>query len=144
MPNHASGEDAFVLHVIDGDTIIAKMGSKIEHIRLLGIDAPELHDTKTGVAQCYSREARTALKKLISKKIIDIQRDTATKNRDIYGRLLRTAKIRGVDASEYLVRHGFARVYTRSPSGNQKALISLQKKSKFDRTGLWKYCGVGK
>lgn len=136
----AFAEQATVLRVIDGDTFVAVIGNKIEFVRLTGIDTPELRTNTSGVAQCYAVEARNELKKIISKKIITINRDNVTKNRDIYGRYLRQATYNNIDISEYLVMNGFSRVYTRSPSSNMPSLLALQKSAHQKRLGIWKSC----
>lgn len=140
FPTGVYADRSYVIHVIDGDTFIAKIGKKIEHIRIIGIDTPELHDPKTGVAQCYSREASSELRKLMYHKNVDVQKDTLTKNRDIYGRYLRIVNIGTLSISEHLVKNGFARVYTRSPASQLSVLLKRQDEAKKAHRGLWSSC----
>ncbi|MDO8572018.1 MAG: thermonuclease family protein, partial [bacterium] len=76
-------ESATVIRVYDGDTITIRIGKKIERIRLLGIDSPEVA-SKGKRAQCFANEARNALQKLVFKKDIFLTRDADDRNRDIY------------------------------------------------------------
>jgi micrococcal nuclease len=39
----ATDGKATVVRVIDGDTIVVRIGSRDENVRLLGIDTPETH-----------------------------------------------------------------------------------------------------
>jgi len=47
-----------VTHVVDGDTLHVRMGSRTERVRLIGIDAPER-------GARYSAQATTALHRLV-------------------------------------------------------------------------------
>lgn len=120
--------------------IIDTFGKKIEHVRFVGIDTPELHDSKSGVAQCYAKEARDEALRLLNHKTIDMERDPLTRNRDVYGRYLRVLKIGTLSISDHLIQNGFARVYTRSPASAFDRLKKLQEDAKKARKGLWKSC----
>lgn len=137
-------EVASVLRVIDGDTMVVRIGSRVEHIRLLGIDAPELKDRKSGVAQCFSHEARRKLKKLTHDKEITLVRDPQNKNRDTYGRLLRYV-LSGVtqkseSLNQQLVSTGFVRVYGRFEFEKKSEFIKQEKHARAQRFGLWGAC----
>jgi micrococcal nuclease len=77
-----------VTNVNDGDTVSIKVKSiagfplKIERVRLIGIDAPELRQEPWG------RSAKRHLKKLISESgwVVNVEFDA--EQRDKYGRLL--------------------------------------------------------
>ncbi|HET8863026.1 MAG TPA: thermonuclease family protein, partial [Solirubrobacterales bacterium] len=47
---------AFVTRVIDGDTIEARTGGKVEDVRLIGVDTPETVKPGTPV-QCFGPQA---------------------------------------------------------------------------------------
>ncbi len=140
LPYFADAKKGTVPSVTDGDTLVVKMDKKIEKIRILGIDTPEIQDPKTGVAQCYAREAKNILKGIAMKKNIDVTSDPLSKNRDIYGRYLRHVNINGISIAEHLVKNGFAKVYTRSPTSNTRKLITLQENARKLKIGLWKWC----
>lgn len=131
------GVPAFVVSVTDGDTIVVKMGKTLEKVRLIGIDAPELHDKKTSAVRCYARDARAKLRTLLLHKNVFLVRDPLTHNRDIYGRLLRTVMLGSVSINEQLVHDGFARVYTRFEFSGKSIYLEKQKKSQAGERGLW-------
>ncbi len=140
LPTAINAEEAHVLYVIDGDTLVVRLKNKIEHIRIVGIDTPELHDKKSGVAQCYAQEARRELINRAAKKIIQIERDPLTQNRDVYGRYLRIVHAGALSLGEHLIKNGFARVYTRSPATHSDTLMALQLTAQKNKKGLWGAC----
>lgn len=136
-------ENATVLRVTDGDTVVVRLGNVVERVRLIGIDAPELKDRSTGVPQCYAREARNKLRRLLNRSPIILTRDPRTKNRHAYGRLLRIittqrSSIASVNSS--LVKTGFARVTTRFDFEERKKFLQAQKNAQLRRAGLWRVC----
>lgn len=137
MPDAEKGK---VLKVIDGDTVIVRIGKVIERIRLIGVDAPELIDPRLSVAQCYSKNAREHLKRLIGSNEVLLVRDGRTKNRDTYGRLLRYVYLVG-DGSQVvnalLIQNGFARAYTRFPFERAHEFQQYQKTAQTLKSGLW-------
>jgi micrococcal nuclease len=75
-----------VVRVVDGDTIVARLGTSDEKIRLIGIDTPETVDPRKPV-QCYGKEASDRMKSLLPPgSSIRVERDV--EERDIYRRLL--------------------------------------------------------
>lgn len=137
-------ENASVLRVIDGDTIVVRIGNVIEHVRLIGINAPELKDRSTGVAQCYAREARNELRRFLNHSPIILARDPRTKNRDVYGRLLRiitSQRSSSVSVNISLVKTGFARATTRFDFVQREQFLQEEKKAQAQRAGLWGACG---
>ncbi len=129
-----------VVSLYDGDTISIQLGDIIERVRLLGIDSPELRDKKSGVAQCYAREAKEKLSSLISHRTVLLRKDPRSKNRDLYGRLLRyvfTAGKNPIDIDSYLVQQGYARVYRASPISQLGDLEKKELAAKKIQRGLW-------
>lgn len=138
-------ENATVLRVIDGDTLVVRIGNVVEHVRLIGIDAPELKDRSTGVAQCYSVEAKKELRRLVARSPVSLTWDPHTKNRDAYGRLLRMLTLveqPNGSANLTLVKNGFARVITRFDFEERGRFTQAQQKAKFRRAGLWGGCAT--
>ena len=77
-----STRQAIALKVIDGDTLITEKG---EHIRLIGVDAPEYQPHKNKI-QVYGKESGEFLRKRIEGKPIRLETDTELYDR--YGRTL--------------------------------------------------------
>ncbi|WP_455474880.1 thermonuclease family protein [Bartonella sp. B30(2025)] len=111
-------------HIIDGDTIV--ISSVI--IRLVGIDAPELHQfcgTKTRRYPC-GLEAKKYLKQLIANQPITCY----WYKKDKYHRILATCKTKKIkNINEMMVRGGWAISYDSYPKEEQDA----KKKKK----GIW-------
>lgn len=128
-----------VIHITDGDTIVARRGDTIERVRLVGIDAPE-RARNGSVAQCYSWEARDELRKLVFGKDILLTRDAVSKNRDTYGRLLRLLYLSSLDSvsiNERLVASGSVKAYTRFGFRDARRFSEKQKKAQLKKLGLW-------
>jgi micrococcal nuclease len=99
----AVGESATVDYVNDGNTLRTTSG---ERIRLLQIDAPELH------GDCYGKAALAALKRLAPPGTrVTLLRDRALDSTDRYGRRLRYVFVDGSNVNLALVREGAASPY---------------------------------
>lgn len=122
-----------VRYVIDGDTIIL---DNDEHVRLVGINAPEVANEKHS-GQPLGDAARDFLKKLIENKEVTLKINRATK-RDRYGRWLADiyADNQWVQAS--ILRSGFAHVYNFIDSRDNAAeLIKAEKAAITSGNGIW-------
>ena len=87
----------------DGDTLRTTAGRKV---RLLQIDAPELH------GDCYGKAALAALRRLAPVGTrITLVRDPALDATDRYGRQLRYVFVNGTNVNVALVREGAASPY---------------------------------
>lgn len=135
-----ASETGSVVHVYDGDTISVRLGSGIEKVRLLGIDSPEMQDKKSGVAQCFAKEAKQKTASLLLHHSVTLKKDSQSKNRDVYGRLLRYVFInekKQSNISSILVEQGYARVYRRSPISQLKDLEKKERDAQHGHRGLW-------
>ena len=74
-----------LMRVVDGDTIEVKMGDKVESIRLIGIDAPEMNEETMERAI----ESKQYLENLLKNQKIYLEKDETQDDRDVYNRLLR-------------------------------------------------------
>ena len=77
-------EQVNVTYTIDGDTIIAIVDGKEEHIRLIGMNCPERGDPGGSEATEYTRSAIDQ-----AGNSVYLQSDPTLTDRDPYGRLLR-------------------------------------------------------
>lgn len=102
-----------VARVIDGDTVVLADST---HVRLAGIDAPEL---RGGTDE--EREAARASKKYLSGLVIGrevrVERDTV--GHDLYGRLLGYLYVDTLDVNIEMLRAGHAELYTKYPFGRR-------------------------
>jgi micrococcal nuclease len=77
---------ATVVHVSDGDTITVDLAGRIERVRILGADTPEVVDPRKPV-QCYGPEASAHTKARLPSGT-EVTLETDAEARDKYGRLL--------------------------------------------------------
>jgi micrococcal nuclease len=128
------GESAIVDYVTDGDTLRVRSG---ERIRLLQIDAPELH------GDCYGKAARAALERLAPPgATVTLVRDRALDSTDAYGRRLRYVFARGTNVNLALVSGGAASPYFfRGERGRYaRQLLAAVKRARAARRGYWGAC----
>jgi len=84
----ASGEQALVVDVIDGDTIrIERDDGTVERVRYIGIDTPEIGHAPGERDEPFGREAAQANAQLVADRSVLLERDVS--DRDRYERLLR-------------------------------------------------------
>jgi micrococcal nuclease len=130
----ARGELAIVAFVNDGDTLRTTSDKKV---RLLQIDAPELH------GDCFGKAALSALRQLTPKGTpVALVRDPALDQTDRYGRLLRYVIVNGTNVNVALVRGGTASPYFfRNEHGRYAdALLAAVKKARAGKLGYWGAC----
>lgn len=132
-----------VAKVIDGDTIQAELGSKIETIRLIGIDAPERADSRKTV-ECFGIEASNKAKEILTGQTIELQSDETQGDRDRYGRLLRYVFLSdGNNFDKLMISEGYAYEYTYkgNPYKYQDEFKKAEQEARSGKKGLWGVCG---
>lgn len=122
--------------IVDGDTIKLTMKNRVETVRLLLVDAPEMNDPKHG-KQPYADEATTFLTHMIqSSKTIKLEKDTSS--RDPYKRFLAYVYADEKSVQEALLENGLVRVY-QDPK-NHKHLNKyrqIEANAKQKKIGIW-------
>ncbi|GAA1061823.1 hypothetical protein GCM10009573_32510 [Agromyces bracchium] len=100
-------EDARVVRVVDGDTVVVRVGDHEEHVRILNMNAPE-DNAVTGESECLGPEATAALEQLLPEGLsVTLAYDEV--RRDRYGRLLaKVTTADGVSAATVLIAQGLA------------------------------------
>lgn len=133
-------EMSLVTKVVDGDTIVLDSGKAV---RFIGIDTPETVDPRRPVG-CFGKEASNESKSLLLGKEVILQKDVS--DTDKYGRLLRLVFLpldegRILFVNDYLVREGFAKVYTYPPDVKfNEQFTEAEKEAKDNKRGLWGRC----
>jgi len=124
-----------VTKVIDGDTITIEGG---QVIRYIGIDTPEtVHPSKP--VECFGLEASNKNKELVEGKRVKLEKDVS--ETDKYGRLLRYVWIDDIFVNDYLVRQGYAYVYTYPPDVKYSdQFVEAQREAEKNNRGLWASC----
>ncbi len=135
---------ARVTHVVDGDTldvVLSGTVSRTERIRLIGIDAPELH-SKDSVQMMIAKRAAEFLRDLTDGDTVTL--DQGPDERDAYGRLLAFVTTSDGDlVQEMILREGLASVYVKFPFGREAEFLAYQSEAQEVRSGIWGMGGAG-
>ena len=125
-----------VVRVIDGDTIKIEYEGKIESVRFIGVNTPEIDQPEKEI-ESYGQVAAAFTRKLLSGKRVQMIFDTS--QRDKYGRLLGYVYTSdGTFVNALLVKKGYAQVMTVPPDVTFQALfVELQRQARKERKGLW-------
>lgn len=127
-----------VVRIHDGDTLTLSSGEKV---RFLQIDTPEISP-----AECYGAQAHKALVDIIGKSSITLESDSASDDKDKFGRILRYVKVGKVNINLKLVEIGAATPYFyKGEKGKYSAqLLKAAQNAKAKKIGLWKSCPTAK
>jgi len=127
-----------VVEVIDGDTIKVDIGEKIETIRLIGMDTPEIAGPHNPQDDYFGPEAARYTKQLLENQSVYLIPDPMQSNRDKYNRLLRYVFLEdGTLVNAKLVAEGYAYNYIYEPFQFMKQFDYLEKQAKENQLGLW-------
>jgi len=131
-------ESAVIASVGDGDSLRTTSGRRV---RLLQIDAPELH------GDCFGKAALSALRQLTPTGTrVTLVRDPDLDQTDRYGRLLRYVIVNGTNVNVALVRGGTASPYFfRNERGRYAdELLEAVEKARAEKLGYWGACPKAK
>jgi micrococcal nuclease len=128
-----------VTAVYDGDTVKVRIaGRKDEKVRLIGVDSPELDDTREEVRLMAFLAKRFTYARLFRARIELLP---GPETRDHYGRLLAYIRTAGGDMfNATLVREGYAHAYFKFPFDEawRKDLKAAETEARQAGRGLWK------
>lgn len=127
-----------VASVVDGDTIKVNIDGRVETIRFIGMDTPEVKDPRKPV-QCFGREASARMQALVAGKAVRLEADPSQGERDKYNRLLRYVySADGTNLAYQMIRQGYAHEYTYyTPYRYQTQFRSAQSFAQSNNLGLW-------
>lgn len=130
-----------VLRVIDGDTIVLAVpdGKKKDtHVRLWGINAPEIDHPRFGrTGDPWGDEAAELARSLCDGKTVALQLEPS-RVRDRYDRLLAFVRLPdGTWLNEHLLVRGMARADDRWPHRHLDRYALLEQQARRDRLGIW-------
>ena len=127
-----------VVQVIDGDTIKVDFEGKIENVRLIGIDTPEIAGPYNPQNDYFGPEAAQYTKKLLENQSVYLIPDPMQSNRDKYNRLLRYIFLEdGTFFNAKLIKEGYAYNYMYEPFQFSKQFDYWEKQAKEKHLGLW-------
>lgn len=129
---------AFVTRVVDGDTIEARVGERVEDVRYIGVDTPETVKPDTPV-QCFGPRASSFNHRLVERRHVRLV--FGVERRDVYGRLLAYVHLGDRFVNAELVRRGLARSLTIPPNDRSAPLFRrLELRAARAGRGLWGVC----
>lgn len=148
-------QEARVVKVLDGDTLIVAIGSRHEHVRLIGIDTPESrpnrraekqaqerHLNQGTVLQMGHRAAEYSRSLLPKKSVVYLEYDVG--KRDHYQRLLAYAWLpNGRMANEEIVKAGYAYLLSIPPNIKYRDRFATAfSEARSAQRGLWSNTAV--
>src|SRR2546421_12050327 len=113
----AEAIEGVVTRVVDGDTIVVRLGASSEKVRYIGVNTPEVHHPRKG-EEPGGREATEVNRGLVGARHVRLETDVQT--RDRYGRLLAYVWVDDMMVNAELVRRGYAQVMTGPPNGRHQ------------------------
>jgi micrococcal nuclease len=130
-----------IVRVVDGDTVIVRLHSTDETVRLIGIDTPETkHPTKP--VQCFGPEASSFTDQLLPAGTrVRLERDVEA--RDHFGRLLAYVyrSDDGLFVNLELARQGYARPLAIAPNNaHARDVDAAAGQAQAEHRGLWQAC----
>jgi micrococcal nuclease len=133
---------AVVVHPVDGDTVVVRIGGTEESVRLIGIDTPE-SVARDRPVECFGPEAKARTAELLPPgTTVRLERDVEA--RDRYDRLLAYV-VRaddGVLVNLLLVEEGYAESARFPPNlAHQPGLDAAEAAARREQRGLWPVCG---
>jgi micrococcal nuclease len=136
VPVFATTLEGAVVRVVDGDTIHVRIGDRVETVRYIGVNTPEVHHPLRG-EEPGGREASAVNRQLVAGKHVRLELDV--QERDRYRRMLAYVWIGEMMINAELVRLGYAQVMTIPPNVRHQALlVKLQRDARDARRGLWR------
>ncbi len=131
-----------VIEVIDGDTVLVRIGRDRIPVRLLGIDTPETKDPRRSV-ECFGPEATERTRQLLPRgTVLRLAHDV--EERDAYDRLLAYAwrASDGLFVNLDLVTNGFADILPIAPNTlHADEFRAARDRARAASIGLWQDCG---
>ena len=125
-----------VVRVVDGDTIYVQFADRVEKIRYIGVNTPEIHHPIKG-EEPGGREAADVNRRIAGGQRVRLELDVRT--RDRYGRLLAYVWVGDMMVNAELVRLGYAQVMTVPPNVRyQDLFVKLQREARDAGRGLWR------
>ena len=115
-----------VVDVVDGDTVKIDFNGKVENVRLIGWDFPDISSDRIGkwldmnlsrdvVVSCYYAGNDVA-KGILENNTVVVTASNSEPDRDQYDRLLRFISVNGTDFGLTMLQAGYGVQYDPSPS----------------------------
>ena len=139
---HAKEETATVVRVVDGDTIVVRIGDREEKVRLIGVDTPEtVHPNKP--VEFFGKEASAFTRQLVDGKRVVLRDELSGQDRDSYGRLLRYVFLEdGTHINAEIIKQGYGHAYLiwtsiKFPYSRMEEFRGYERQARKQGLGLW-------
>ena len=141
--------EGFVVYVVDGDTVHVRIENRVEKVRYLGINAPEIPHPHRGAPpprpHAHGAFPRTAAAGDAAKRInLDlaggqhVRLELDRQHRDEHGRLLAYVWAGEMMLNAEMLKRGYAEVMSIPPDLRYRALFTrLQNEARQAGRGLW-------
>jgi len=152
-PGTATEWTVEVVEVVDGDTLKVEFpDGRVENVRLLGVDTPEVHtdvspaefegvpETEDGRTwlRDWGHRASEWMRQRVADAEVSIRTDPEADRRGSYGRLLVYVEVDGADVNADLLERGYARMYD-SQFTERDRYAELEATAQSQDAGLWGY-----
>lgn len=128
--------EGVVIKVVDGDTIHVRVHERVERVRYIGVNTPEVRHSFRG-EEPGGRAARETNRRLVAGRQVRLELDV--QSRDPHGRLLAYVWIGATMINAELVRQGYAQVMTVPPNVRyQRLFVHLERDARQAGRGLWR------
>lgn len=134
-PDPSSLQTARVVDITDGDTIRVRLQDKVEKLRLIGVNSPELSHPTRG-EEPYAQAAREYTRQKLSNQTVLLEFDV--QQNDQYGRLLAYVWQDEEMLNMTLLKEGYAQMVTFPPNLKYVDFFrSAQREAIQTERGLW-------
>ncbi len=130
-----------VVYVIDGDTVVARLAGRKVHVRLLGVDTPEIgRDGRP--SEPFARAARRFTERLV-RSARRVELEIAGDRMDAHGRVLGflwlhlPGRASPVNLSEELLRAGLAEAIRFFEYPGKERFLALEREARRAGRGMW-------
>jgi micrococcal nuclease len=138
VENGPTAAHGYVIRVVDGDTVEARIEGEIEDVRLIGVDTPETVKPDAPV-ECFGPQASQFTHRVLERQSVRLF--FGVERRDVYGRLLAYVYIGHRFVNAELMRRGLARTLEIPPNTLHSRLFRrLELRAARAGHGLWRAC----
>jgi len=132
-----SGEQATVVRVVDGDTLVVSIAGHEERVRLIGVDTPEtVHPQKP--VEYFGKEASAFTTRMAEEAVVRLEADPLNADRDKYNHLLRYVYVPdGKLLNAEIIAQGYGFAYTNYPFSKMEEFRRLEREAREAGRGLW-------
>lgn len=122
-----------VRYVIDGDTVILDDN---QHVRLIGVDTPEIKSERRRRSDYYAEEAKDFTRRMVEGK--EVRLENGDEEFDKYGRRLAYIYLPdGTFLNREIVRLGYGEAIRYFPYKYKKEFLGLENEARAAKLGVW-------